>query len=321
MDTTRTAGTADAKNTPEAINGGNAQSELDASKTVRLLPNRKAEAYFYGAQTGTVPEGWSCRRHLHHMMFELNVVLEGMQLAEVGGASYRQGKDHLVLVPPMMLHSYRAEGPFTFFVMHVQADDPIFLNKLNRAKLLLMPPDHEVNRLLLPEMLRVMELAAEDGASKAKLFRCIYTIMDVLESFIDEHEDRGAGTGNDVLPIRIAQAIESLVANRQAEEAISSGWMEELAARLGFSRRHCYRVFRDAYSLSPREYLAVLRQQEAMHLLTGGLHPVEEVARRIGYDNVQSFIRQFVKWTGTTPGAFRKQRSGETVYLTPLELE
>ena len=143
--------------------------------------------------------------------------------------------------------------------------------------------------------------------------------MDLLESYIAAQE--GPGTGTDVLPIRIAKAIESLVADRRAEEAIAAGWMEALAEQLGFSRRHCYRVFRDAYSLSPREYLAVLRQQEAMHLLTGGEHAVEEVARRIGYDNVQSFIRQFVKWTGTTPGAFRKQRAGETVYLTPLELE
>ncbi|QHW31823.1 AraC family transcriptional regulator [Paenibacillus rhizovicinus] len=289
------------------------------TEPMRHFPNRKSEAYFYGAQLGSVPEGWACRRHLHHMMFELNLVLEGTQLAEVGGTVYRQGKDHLILVPPMMLHSYKAEGAFAFFVMHVQVDDPVFLNKLNRAKLLLMPPEHELNRLLLPEVRRIMQLVQEEAASKTKLFRSLYTIMDLLESSITSQEESSSGA--DVLPIRIAKEIESLVADRHAEEAIAAGWMEALAERLGFSRRHCYRVFRDAYSLSPREYLAVLRQQEAMHLLMGGELAVEEVARRIGYDNVQSFIRQFVKWTGTTPGAFRRQRAGETVYLTPLELE
>ncbi|WP_090639658.1 AraC family transcriptional regulator [Paenibacillus sp. UNC496MF] len=292
----------------------------DAAGAVRLIPNRKSEAYFYGAQTGRVPAGWSCRRHLHHMMFELNLVLEGTQLAEVGGVSYRQGKDELILVPPMTLHAYRAAEPFAFFVMHVQVDDPAFLNLLNRAKLPLLKPEHGLSRLLLPEAKRILRLVTEDGeAPKTKLFRAVYTIMDLLETHIAGLE--GPGARADVLPIRIAKAIESLVADRQAEEAIAAGWMEALAERLGFSRRHCYRVFREAYSLSPREYLAVLRRQEAMHLLTGGGHAVEEVARRIGYDNVQSFIRQFVKWTGTTPGAFRKERAGETVYLTPLELE
>lgn len=293
---------------------------MDAASELKVFPNRKSEAYFYGAQTGSVPEGWFCRRHLHHMMFELNLVLEGEQLAEVGGASYRQRRDHLILVPPMMLHAYKAEQPFSFFVMHVQVDDPVFLNKLNRAKLLLMPPEHELNRLLLPEIRRIMGLVTDEDSPKSKLFRSVYTLMDLLETYIDGQADPRANAA-DVLPIRIAKEIESLFADRHAEEAIAAGWMESLAERLGFSRRHCYRVFRDAYSLSPREYLAVLRQQEAMHLLLGGEHAVEEVARHIGYDNVQSFIRQFVKWTGTTPGAFRRQRAGETVYLTPLELE
>ena len=73
--------------------------------------------------------------------------------------------------------------------------------------------------------------------------------------------------------------------------------------------------------MSPRQYLAVLRQQEAMQLLLHGAGSVEQIALRIGYDNAQSFIRQFVKWTGMTPGAFRKQKGGDITYLTPLELE
>ncbi|WP_219835033.1 helix-turn-helix domain-containing protein [Paenibacillus sp. R14(2021)] len=296
---------------------------LDVPNPIRLFANRKSETYLYGAQMGTVQAGWSCSRHLHHMMFELNLVLEGTQLAEVGGTAYRQSKDNLILVPPMLLHAYKAVEPFSFFVMHVQIDDPVFLNALNRAKLLLLEPGQELHGLLLPEVKRVVEMLMEEetpkSKSKSKLFRTVYTIMDILETYITEH-DEGAAAADD-LPIRIAKEIEALVAERQPEDVIPAGWMEAMAGRLGFSRRHCYRVFREAYQLSPREYLAVLRQQEAMHLLLSTEHAVDEIALRIGYDNAQSFIRQFVKWTGTTPGAFRRRRLGETVYLTPLELE
>jgi AraC-like DNA-binding protein len=73
--------------------------------------------------------------------------------------------------------------------------------------------------------------------------------------------------------------------------------------------------------MSPLDYLFVLRQQEAMHLLLSGGDSLERIAHRIGYDNVQSFIRQFAKWTGLTPGAFRKSRKDELVYLTPLEVQ
>lgn len=302
----------------EAESAGGKADLAECATMLRLFPNRKSETHFYGAQTGDVPDGWSCRKHLHHMMFELNLVLAGTQIAEVGGTAYRQDIDHLIFIPPMMPHAYRADGPLSFFVMHVQVDDPVFLNDLNRAKLPLLAPDHELNRLLLPEVRNLMRLAGDESSSKTKIFRGVYGIMDILESYLAEHDDDVPE--EDQLALLIAQEIESLVAERD-DEAISAGWMEALADRTGFSRRHCYRVFREAYGLSPREYLAVLRQQEAMHLLLGGDRSVEEVARRIGYGNAQSFIRQFVKWTGVTPGAFRKHRGGETVYLAPLELQ
>jgi AraC-like DNA-binding protein len=73
--------------------------------------------------------------------------------------------------------------------------------------------------------------------------------------------------------------------------------------------------------MSPREYLTILRQQEAMQLLINTEETIEQIAYRIGFGNVQSFIRQFYKWTGLTPGAFRRQEINTHMYLTPLELQ
>ena len=99
-------------------------------------------------------------------------------------------------------------------------------------------------------------------------------------------------------------------------------WLEEISRKLKSTRKHSYRVFQRQYGMSPREYLSILRQQEAMQLLLGSGDSVERIALRVGYDNPQSFIRQFAKWTGTTPGEFRRSRRGQEdiYYLTPLEI-
>jgi len=294
-----------------------------SSELFQSFPVRKSEVYLYGSHTAEVATGWACRRHLHHMMIELNLVLEGEQLLLMDGEETRMRAGDIALVPPMLLHAFRADKPLRYFVVHIQVDDPAFLQLLTDAQQVLLTADRELNRLIVPEVRRLMELLA-GGASKIRLFHSLYGIMDHIEHYYvhnSEHADRAAAN---LLPVRIAQEIETIVTAPSAEReegALSVNWLEEIADKLGFSRRHCHRVFQETYRMSPRQYLAVLRQQEAMQLLLHDAGSVEQIALRIGYDNAQSFIRQFVKWTGMTPGAFRKQKGGDITYLTPLELE
>ncbi|WP_284236470.1 helix-turn-helix domain-containing protein [Paenibacillus glycanilyticus] len=284
-------------------------------------PNSKSEAYLYGAHSAAVPAGWACGRHLHHLMFELNLVLEGTQLAEISGIPYRQETGDLLLVPPMRLHSFRSEAPLRYFVFHVQIDDPAFLQRLADSGLLHVDRDHPLNGKLVAAVKGLQELLAQ-GASRIRLYRSLYETLDLLESELNRILPvPGASEEHLSLPARIAREIEAYVAvqgdeDREKEE----NWMESIARRLGYSRRHCYRAFMGTFQMSPRDYLFVLRQQEAMHLLLSGGETLERIAIRIGYDNVQSFIRQFSKWTGTTPGQFRKQKRDELVYLTRLEV-
>ncbi|MNF15010.1 DNA-binding transcriptional regulator AraC [compost metagenome] len=64
----------------------------------------------------------------------------------------------------------------------------------------------------------------------------------------------------------------------------------------------------------------ILKRQEAMQMLVSSSESIESIAHRIGYENVQSFSRQFVAWTGYTPGTFRKNHQDEVLHLTPLDL-
>ena len=58
--------------------------------------------------------------------------------------------------------------------------------------------------------------------------------------------------------------------------------MEKLAASLGLSTRHFYRVFREHTGLSPYQYHLQLRIERAKQMLHGTGMSVKEVAARIG---------------------------------------
>ena len=83
--------------------------------------------------------------------------------------------------------------------------------------------------------------------------------------------------------------------------------VEGLAAMefLGVSR---YReIFRSVTGVSPLEYVTRLRIERAKDLLSQNDSSVAEVAEAVGYTNRNYFQRLFRKYTGKTPGEFRKK--------------
>ncbi|MDF2661042.1 MAG: hypothetical protein K0Q94_3833 [Paenibacillus sp.] len=91
--------------------------------------------------------------------------------------------------------------------------------------------------------------------------------------------------------------------NRHYQEDIS---LESVAERLGMSAGYISKLFKDQTGMNFSEYLNDLRMQKAKELLQSSECKIQEVAERVGYNNVNSFIRMFKKTTGFPPGEFRR---------------
>ncbi len=73
----------------------------------------------------------------------------------------------------------------------------------------------------------------------------------------------------------------------------------------GISRYRLCREYIAAFSISPLKDFNLVRIEEAKKLLLNTNLQVQEISSRIGYENVNHFIRLFKAETGMTPGAFR----------------
>lgn len=293
-----------------------------AKRGAKAYPNIGSELYLYGMHTGEVKRGWICERHLHHRMLEINLVLEGVQTVFIGQTRVVQHTGDLLLIPPMRLHGMEAaqSAILRYFVLHVQVSSPAFVGLIRSAESFSIPAGCPASAAIRGSV-SALHTLLEEGASEMDIMAAAYRMLGELERWLAKQASE-SGRGEELaLPERIAREIERLLAPGSDDGAPDlDRWLERLASRLGVGVRHCRRVFQDGYGMPPRDYLAILRQQEAMRLLAGGDDTIEHIARRTGYDSAQSLIRQFRKWTGTTPGEFRSRHRGELLFLTPLDV-
>ena len=82
---------------------------------------------------------------------------------------------------------------------------------------------------------------------------------------------------------------------------------ERLAKIAGFSVPHFNRRFREILRLSPMEYVASLRIQEAQRLLSTTDESIAEIALTTGHYDQSHFTKRFRSAIGMTPLGYRKR--------------
>ncbi|MFD2117346.1 AraC family transcriptional regulator [Paenibacillus yanchengensis] len=83
--------------------------------------------------------------------------------------------------------------------------------------------------------------------------------------------------------------------------------IETIAHTLGYHRAHLTKLFKEATGMSPQQYLFKVRMKKAEELLLTDL-TITQIAASVGYSDPLFFSKQFRKWSGMTPTAFRLQQ-------------
>lgn len=82
----------------------------------------------------------------------------------------------------------------------------------------------------------------------------------------------------------------------------------ETAHAVCLSPKYLSRVFREQTGENFVDYRIKVKMEKAKELLCAGGANVSQIAYKLGYENPESFIRQFKKLTHSTPLAYRKGR-------------
>lgn len=86
-------------------------------------------------------------------------------------------------------------------------------------------------------------------------------------------------------------------------------YIRDLAQLTGMNEQYFCRFFKKAIGKSPMEYLNAYRIKKSIHLLEETSLPIIDVCMESGFNNLGNFMREFRKYTDTTPLRYRKNSS------------
>ncbi|NOU74670.1 response regulator [Paenibacillus sp. LMG 31458] len=103
-------------------------------------------------------------------------------------------------------------------------------------------------------------------------------------------------------------------AKRYVEEHLDKGpGLKEVAEHVHLNASYFSFLFKEQMGFTFSEYISRRMLQKGKELLLMTPLPVQEIAEQVGYQNSKSFIKAFKKYTGFSPGQYRKQMTeGDT---------
>jgi AraC family transcriptional regulator, transcriptional activator of pobA len=276
--------------------------------------------HLFSMHVRRVTGDWFFPSH-EHFQYEINYVLEGRQEFTVGGKTYLQEPGSLMLIHPGEVHFNRsADGkPFTYFCLHFQMDDRQLVPVLNSTRQRYFASDSAFARRCLPQLLSLIEHARKPLEEQqigrwlmlSELFQLFGSMVKELPGQVHTVTEPLL---NDQLAQHISRRIESLInhSHMHGTTLEERTGIEDIARELGISLSYCNRVFRKTYQMSPRQYLSALMLQKAKHLLGQKDLSINHVAELLGYRELSHFSRQFKRWTGMPPAAYKQLLLGTT---------
>ncbi|WP_214627612.1 helix-turn-helix domain-containing protein [Paenibacillus agaridevorans] len=83
--------------------------------------------------------------------------------------------------------------------------------------------------------------------------------------------------------------------------------LSHLSDVFNFSTSYLSRLFREAFGMKFIDFVTRVRMEKAIELLAETEEAIQDIGRAVGYDQSLTFIRVFKKYTGETPGQYRKK--------------
>lgn len=217
-----------------------------------------------------------------------------LQFAEEG-FPVEPGK--VTLVPAHRPFCYQPVAPCTHLWLHFMSEKLRILPAF-REPLALPEAEFSHPRRLFRQALN--RLKGEVGVAAALESKII--LLRLLEPFLTAfgggRELREAGA--------FSRVLDYIDLKLEGDLSVS-----ELAALTGQGRAEFSAEFRRRFGIPPKQYISTRRLSRAKVLLLRTSAPVKEVAAETGYPNELFFYRIFRKYTGMTPGEYRRRNTFE----------
>lgn len=90
--------------------------------------------------------------------------------------------------------------------------------------------------------------------------------------------------------------------------------VDDLANRLGITRKHLCAVFNRVLQITPKQFIILYRIEKACKLLLSSNQSIQEIAEAVGYTNQFYFSKEFKRIVGKSPSEYRNSKEKVEVF-------
>lgn len=239
-------------------------------------------------------------RHLHPDL-ELCFVLEGQATCQIGNEEYIATAGDALLILPYQIHEYpydkNSDGKFVLLNLPMEVYQP-YQTWLNTHQPKGQVICEFVSHNEIQAMLEII-VAAENTGIPYQM--CLGFTTGILGAVLQATEwEPHATKQEELLPKVLA------FCNDHYCQPIT---LSELAKQFYVNQSALSRLFNQGLGLPFNDFINILRVEEAAHLLRTTRHTVTEIAEQVGFGNVRTMNRAFLKHRHATPCQIRPPKA------------
>jgi AraC-like DNA-binding protein len=273
---------------------------------IRELKNDKVCSQLYLTDIGYYPDARYHQRTREKgcNQFILIYCSKGEGWFSVMGKRRKVSEGHFFLIPENTPHAYGSSerNPWSIYWVHFSGQHAShFYNPDGNTGSILCPKImiNEARIQLFWEIMQNLEM----GFSRENLQYASICLWHFLASF------KYLSQFGNIQTFRECDAIESAIFYMR-DNMNRKLTLEQLATESGFSSSHFSLLFRKKTGRSPLDYFIYLRIQKACQYLDNTSYRIQEIAKKVGYEDPYYFSRLFKKVMDSSPSEYRKKDKG-----------
>lgn len=268
------------------------------NSSFRLIENDVAEDY---------PSHW-------HAGMEIIMPVRNSYEVTVGKDTFLLCPDDILLINAGEIHSIKAPEEGMRYIFQISLSSFYMLDELGSALLLLpgsvyLCPDKD-SRLYEQVRQRLLDIFEEAGENRILKEASILSWLIQIIALLIRSDFQETPRFPSISSASRREYMEKFTSvcryiNTSYGENIS---LESAAQRIGFSKFHFARLFKEFTGVTFHEYLNRRRIQRVEELLADNAMPVTDAALQAGFTSISNFNRTFKMYNHCSPSQFRKKQ-------------
>lgn len=290
--------------------------KMDFLKNAKRLPVIDWNLTFFGGHEQLVDNGWTVPIEKHYA-FECVYCLEGTESVKIRDNLFLLNPGDFVIIPPEFTHRVWTETSLKYFCFHFDLDDPNLKIQLIKGLDYFYDSNSQLCRALTPHLNKLDDLTKNLNYNfdtkmviqieLSKILQIFYQLADQRISKSTTTQAEYARMIAEFLKNNLIDQIILYSKNGFENRDLGRNLVQEAIAHAEISDGYGFRVFKQTYGISPREYLSKLKINEAKKLLMKPNYSILEIGESLGYTSISNFSRQFKRWTGLSPREFQQK--------------